>query len=575
MGKIVGNVLLLLFLLSAQGIYADVLLRILNVDHSPLAQAAAGSPFLVEVSVRDMQSIGQPPVVKGLDQFEVKTKGVHITTVNSKITAKYTFEVRIDMPGTYTIGPALFSDQNHQEHSNKVRVIVGNEQIDAKNNTTEDKPVLLRLVANKDRAIIGECVHCWLRFYYTDPAITLRQFIEHDSKDICRKKVKGPHTGTQQLDGVDYNYIEWEWDIFPQKAGRCTIPAYGADYEQETEERDDFWGGLGRFLGSNIVTKRVYSNALSLDVDALPASTTPVQAVGNFSAMTLLAKPAVAKQQEGIVVAVEIIGDGDPDTIAFSTLQNLPEALRFYESNTTIIEPTKEGELPKKRYEFIVQGLKVGTWEIPSQALYYFDTKQRAFNTLHTMPLSITIMPSTKKVVTIQDNDDNHNDTKALRDDIAPLHKEWSYIAVPEWRLPWWFFLTLVVLPTLFLGYGSMSSMFVHNRQDAYRTHRAHHAFSTAKKRLEIMKASYNSQELYTLFIELFADRWQMPISTLSAGEIRQQLHAKGLHDTQLQEWDIFFACIAERAFGAKKGQEDTYLFDKAKQWIEQLEQFL
>src|SRR5262245_25157582 len=134
MGKIVGNGCFFILLFSVALLNANISLRVLDTDRSPLVQAGVGRPFLIEVSLQDVRTIGQPPVVKGLDQFVVRNSGVRITTMNSKVTAKYTFEVAIDKPGTYTIGPAMVTDKNQQESSQTVRLIVGNEQIESKKN---------------------------------------------------------------------------------------------------------------------------------------------------------------------------------------------------------------------------------------------------------------------------------------------------------------------------------------------------------------------------------------------------------------------------------------------------------
>ncbi len=577
MGKIVGRLLWLLVYCSS--ISAAISLRILDTDHSPLVQAAAGRPFLVEVAIHDLHTtmLGQSPQVEGLDNFVVKNTGVRISTINSKVTAKYTFEVRGDTPGTYTIGPATFTDNNKQEISNTVRMVVGTEHIESSGGSQQKKEtsVLLRLSVNKERVVVGERVHCWLRFYYADPTLSLQRFIEHDTKDIHRKKMVGPRGGKESLNGVAYEYVEWECDIFPQKTGRVTIPAYGADYEEEMEERDNFWGGLGRFLGNHSITKRVYSNAVSLEVDPLPTSDKPIQGVGHFTALSLSAKPAVAKQGEGIVVTLEITGDGDPDAIDITTLENIPSTLRFYSSNCGVVEPVKEGEMFKKRYEFIVQGLKTGNWEIPVQSFYYFDTKYRKLHTLKTAPLSITIMPSTKKTIKIEDRDDEVGEVAQQSQDIAPICKEWSTEGVPEWRLPWILFLLLFFIPFVWLLYALIARIRMYHAQASYQVRRSQKAFITAKKRLEIAKRHTNARDLYTLFIELFADRWHISSASISADEITQQLQKRGLNDEQCALWNDFFSRIAERAFGVQRGNDDNYLFEKAEQWIEQLERFL
>ncbi len=574
MGKIVGNAFILFFMLFSPAVFAHIALQVFDENRAPLVQAGVGRSFLIEVSVSNINHIGRAPEITGLDQFVVKSSGTGITIINGKTTAKYTFQVRIDSPGSYTIGPAHFSDGKNQMSSNEVRVVVGKEQIEQhqKGARKQDAPVLLRLSADKEQAVVGERIQCKLRFYYTDPTLSLRQFIEQDAKDLRRKKARGPYSGAERLNEVDYNYVEWDWEVFPQKPGKCIIPAYGADYERETE-RDDFWGGLGKFLGNQVETKRVYSNAISLTVDPLPDSNKSMQAIGDFSAITISASPTVAKKGEGIVVAVEIIGDGDPDSIIFPGLSGVPDSLRHYESKQTVIEPTQKGQQTKKRFEYIVQGLKTGTSEIPAQSFYYFDTKSRTFNTLKTLPLSITIMPGDKKAAQVTIDEPTDSDSKQI-DSIALQKGPW-YPASTGSSLPWWLFVFIVLMPVALFLYQLISHSLVKSRRGSYQMRRAKKAFLIAHKRLATIKKSHKPQELYKLFIELFADKWQQPIAAISAQTISARLEQAGIDNKQLAAWEHFFSCIAERAFGAKKMENDKGLFEKAEQWLKRLEKLL
>jgi hypothetical protein len=569
MGKMVGNLFLLLFcVLFHDVLYADISLRILNRDRLPLKETAAGDPFLVEVAISNVSTTAQRPEIIGSDQFIVRNLGISFSGTNI---AKYRYEVRIDTPGSYTIGPAKYNEQ----YSNTERIIVGTKQVIESNNTKQQYPVLLRLTADKERVVVGEPVHCRLRFYMKDSSISFAQFIEPEGvKEMRRQEPKKLHKGMECLDGNDYPYLELEWDIFPQKVGNYVIPAYAADYDQEIE-RENLWGGVGRFILNYTERKRIYSNAVSLMVDPLPVTDKPMQAIGEFSAITMYAKPAVAKQGEGIVVTIDIIGNGDFDSIKFLDLQGMPEALRYYESKQSVIEPTKEGDAPRKRYEFIVQGLKAGSWEIPTQSLYYFDTKRRKYMTLQTAPLAITIMPNAKKTKPLKNQHEVNNNTTEEIDTIAPLHKELALYPVDEFKIPWWLFFGLVLLPLLFSCYQFGSYIFLKKQQESYPLKRAKKAFSVATKQLEIIKKENNVQELYRLFVTLFADRWQESVASISTSLIDQRLKNVGIEGEELASWNAFFSRIAECAFGVRKSDDNKDLFEKAEQWIQRLEKLL
>ena len=551
-------------------------MHVLDIDGSPLAQAGAGHPFIIEVSMVDVAHGGQPPVVKGIEAFHVKNAGMRITTVNGKTTSKYMYELRIDVPGSYSIGPAELVYNKQKLLSNAIRVTVGKEQREQQKTAHGKKkhaPILLRLSTDKERAVVGQRIICTLRFYLSDPNISLRQMIEQDSPELPRKHVRGPQQGTEILDGMEYGYVQWDWDVYPQNAGSHIIPAYGADYDRAIE-RDDFWGGLGRFFGDRVETKRVYSNAVSLEIDPLPLPNKELQGIGTFTALNVTAKSTVAKQSEGIVVTVEVLGDGDPDTILFSELKGIPDALKYYESTQTEIEEPNKKNYIGKRFEFIMQGLQTGSWEIPSQSFYYYDVKQKAFKTLQSAPLSITVMPGVKQNTGIAPTKTMHKEEHEPT--IMEIHDGPWYPVRPSRIVPWWLFLLFLFLPISFVVYQKTVRLSRRRARGNYRAKRAHQAFGYARKQVKRCKKDTDAQHVYQIFIELFADRWQISMAAVSASYIEKRLRDVGMSDKLCVEWNTFFSAIAERAFGAKKiKKQDTILLDKAEQWIDVLETFL
>ena len=70
-----------------------------------------------------------------------------------------------------------------------------------------------------------------------------------------------------------------------------------------------------------------------------------VHAVGSFERISADIKPSIAKEGEGMVLTIEIEGVGNLQAIATPKL-SMPDALKYYDSNSTIIPPRYTDELP-------------------------------------------------------------------------------------------------------------------------------------------------------------------------------------------------------------------------------------
>src|SRR5436190_9749937 len=182
--------------------------------------------------------------------------------------------------------------------------------------------------------------------------------------------------------------------MYPTKGGEFLIPAYSADYEIPLKD-NHLLGSFFMFMNNRTDRKRVYSNAVKITVDSLPHSNISAQAVGVFDNIHAQITPAVAKEGEGMVLSLEINGNGNMHAITTPVL-HMPSALKYYDSNTTIINDD-DNECVKKRFEFIVQGMETGDWEIPEQSFVYFDINKQDYVTLKTSSLSVSIQPSSHK----------------------------------------------------------------------------------------------------------------------------------------------------------------------------------
>ncbi len=572
MVKTIGNISAIVFLSMSVSLCAvDLSLRMVDSQGVPLTQAGAGQPFYVEVSVGDVNAFGVAPHIVGLDQFEVASSGTHINSINGRTTAKYKYEVRIDKPGVYTIGPAELHYNRDKYISNELKIVVGEQAVESgqRRKNSADQKIFLRLHASKKRVVVGEPIACSLRFYYNDDRIVLRQLIEQEMKQFSRKNARGPYAGSEKIDGVAYQYVEWQWDVYPKEAGKLTIPAYGADYERESQ-REDFWGGLGKFFGNRVEVKRVYSNAATVDVESLPESKEPIQGVGSFSAFTVQAHPAVAKQGEGIVVTVSIVGDGDPDQVQFTGLQDVPDALKCYESKQSVQEPTQAGQPYTKNYEYVVQGLKTGSWHIPAQTFYYYDVRKKKFVTLTSAPVILTIMPGMQQETVPLDND---TDVVIENDgDILPLAThDTEMMSLQERVIPWWIIYLLMIVPMIGMAVRAMMAWW-HAYSNNYSGQRlARQAYKTAHNKVMRAKKANDASLLYTIINQFFADKKSIAINNISLEMTVRVLQSKGFDEASCARWENFYTRIAERAFSATGTNNDTQLFYEAEQWLNQL----
>ena len=111
--------------------------------------------------------------------------------------------------------------------------------------------------------------------------------------------------------------------------------------------------------------------------------------------------------------------------------------------------------------------------------------------------------------------------------------------------------------------------------QQSYNLYRSQKAFEYAKERLLKYRKGNKAARIYSVFVELFADKWHQSIATISQECVRKRLEAIGIKKDVLAEWDIFFTSIAERAFGTVEVGKDQELFSQADTWIKKLEVLL
>ena len=573
-GLVQRNFIRMLLLLFALPLCAKIELATLDMQGQPLEQAGVGQPFILEVMVGDASGSLQAPTIEGIDQFHVKRTGLYMSSINGKSTTKFSYQIRIDEPGEYKIGPAKVTHRDNQMSSDTLNIMVRHEQkarINKKQRKTQPK-ALLRLLVDNDHVVIGQKVLCTLRFYYNDPVLELNGIVQPDFAGFRIKNSTEPQAGTAKINDVQYHYAEWQWEVYPTKEGQLIIPAFSADFSRA--KHDHFFGGFSVLLSPRRDHKRVYSNAVKLHVDPLPAYDGPVHAIGSFERMRASIKPGVAKEGEGMVLTLEITGEGDLDEIPVPTLHGMPEELKYYDSNSSIVAPLYDGDLPKKQFEYIVQGRACGDWEIPKQLFTYFDVETRTYKILQSAPLAVTVVPGAASTVVQQpyfvaEQKASDGDKPQLQ----PLNTKAPWYPVKEHSpVPWVLFDILFAIPLLW-GLFPFMQRLAHARRNRDRWQKRQ-AFIQARKELKHARVEHNAKKIYAILVNLVASCNKQSSGTIgSSDSIQTQLRTAGFDDLVITMWETFLNRAMQAAFGGIASVEnDRAFFEAAEQWIDRLE---
>lgn len=577
MDKITGKLIKIFFLLvffMHVPLFSGATLHVLSKDNIALEQAGVGIPFVLEILVEDAGKTGQRPHVKGLDNFTMHNSGMTMTTANGKTSIKYTYELSSDQIGVFKLGPAELVLPTQVVKTNSAKITVGSREIkDKKAVKAQNNKVFFSLFSDKRRVVVGEKVICSLRFYFLDDSISLRSIQEPRFVGFKGHFKKDATEGTQTINGTTYNYIEWQWQVYPARVGHLMIPACRADYV-DNSGANNFNMSFASFFAFSGQHKSGYSNALTIEVDALPEEKKDVDAIGEFSHFSAFAKPAVAKEAEGIVFALELTGDGNFEDIDIVELAGVPETFKYYDAQKKVTPG-------KKQFDFIMQGMQVGDWQVPSQSFTYFDTKSRTYKTLKTSPVHITITPGNSVKVSDKDLNtfvDGEQEVIVKKDqDIHPIITQGAWYFIKEREISMWWFLLLTVLPLIVCVFFGIKYYVSKKVKHASPEKRQKNAFKKARTAVIDAQQQQNCAKLYQIFIELFLDRIDPQGAEVSQGFIESTMQDAGIVREKLDTWNRFFNRISEYMFFDKEpmSTEQEGTFKQALSWIDFLEKSL
>lgn len=574
----------LIMVLCGVATYAQPTMRlhITNEEGIPLKQVAEGQPFVFEVSIDGVRTNVQPKI-NGIEKFSVEKQSMRMSMINGVSTVVHRYTMSIDQRGTYRLGPVEVVTDTGSARSSAITVMVGQEAVEdatavaAIRRKERARKAFLQVSTDKNRVVVGEKFHLFVRFMFQEHDIALQQIQVPEFTSLIELSKSGPKSGKQVVDGVTYDYLEWEWELLARQEGKKKIPVFNAEFVQQMD--DDGFGSFHRMFRGLVDRKRVNSAPIFVTVDPLPPFDHEVKAVGSFSQLRASAESSVAREGEGVVYSLELTGEGNMQELDIVPLVDIPAGFKAY--------PSKSYQVPhepsKRRFEFILQAVACGDWKIPAQTLYYFDTVSRSYQQVQSEPVSVAVIatPGSNKN-TISPSHEEHNMPKALsestqQDDVLmPLSEE--CVATPAaWQLPWWLFLIGMFVPL-------MAACWVHVPRKAPEllvrlvpAWGKKQQWRRLRKQLIRARTQGNLALVQEIFVTIFATQCSIAREEVIEEIMLEKLKRDHFTHDECQRWQTFWGSVNAALFSSTKQKEvdQSEIFEEASWWLNMCERAL
>ncbi len=566
------------------------------IDESPLTQLGKGEPFYLDVTA-DAIDAHKKPVINGIEKFRTEAGHYVVFNNNGDVSVKQRSKIYIDQPGSYTLGPATSSDATGATvQSNTVTITVSAEPTAAVQRQAASAPAahqnrqqqqtrqttpkaLLRLTTDKKEIFIGETVTLALKFYGQHGLVQLGDTVQPpDLKAFNASAPHGPDASFAVMDNTEYEVLAWEWELQPRKTGTLTIPPTVAEYL----EQENVFPGFGAF-GFPFMSRRyqVKSNQCDLVVKPLPPYNgpgAPVTLIGNFIESHASVNVTAAQQHEGIVLTICLEGVGNTATCRAPVLQEIPAALRWYDSKHYQQKTAGAHGKPVTCFEYILQGIEPGNYTIPEQKIPFFNPAKQQYAMLTTKPIQLSIRAnggSTAAGKQVQENDTQQSHVIPNSTDLLPLAAGMHNLATQSSRRPMdpLLLCLLGLIPVLLVLTPSILRLVRTRMPYVYY----YSAFNRARTAIKKHAQGKSSKTLPEIFVDLLATRWRVPSSHITQEYIEQQFVKLGMQADTIRAWQDFYSAMLEQAFytHTKAGHASTDLYEQASTWIDRLEKYL
>lgn len=463
----------------------------------------------------------------------------------------YTYTLIPKKEGTFEVGSALIRSQGKQltTQAFKIKVLPPNtpsQGTGGSSNQTNgtgqisSNSIFYRTIVNKTKVYEQEAIAVTFKLYI-DPNIGVQQLEDLKMPEFNGFISQTVEDGNEaQLVLENYNGRNYRTAViqrmilFPQRNGRLQLPAgmiqVALALPPEPDE-DPF------FARPIIVSRKIYSQPVNIDVTPLPAEDKPDSfngAVGQFSMKVNLSsqKP---KTNESMTVTVDITGEGNLKLLSSPELK-FPDTFEVYDPKVeNKIEVTPGGVRGSRTIEYYAVPRQTGEYTLPEFEFSFFDPVSKSYKTLKSRSVSLSVSKG-KDGVSMVSSTANKEDIKLLSQDISYLKKETGVKRLVGYDFTFGLFhwllyaIGILIAAIVFVPLKRMTRL--QSNETALKHRRANNVakrrFREANTfRLAGDKESFNTALLRALW-GFLGDKFKMSLSELNRSNIEIVLSRKG-----------------------------------------------
>lgn len=389
----------------------------------------------------------------------------------------------------------------------------------------------------------------------------------------------------EHVNGKNYGTVVWrQYVLFPQKAGKLTIPAI--DYETEIvvqEASDDIFEA---FFGGGSVSRRVKKTvkapAVEIQVDPLPAKPANFSgAVGRGFTLTGKLTPEQVDANDATQLTLTLKGTGNMKLISAPNVQ-WPKDFESYDAkvneNTKLTTSGLSGTIT---YEYQAVPHHAGKYEIPGVEFCYFDTDSRQYKTIKTEAFNLGVAPglggSRSTQVKQEEVQDLGNDIRYIK--TAPIRFResgsslWggSVMLYSYLGICFVFFILLLILRRI-----TKANANVVQRRGRKAGKAASKRLKSASKLMKAGDAGAFYDEVMRALWGYVADKLNLPVADLTKDNVSEKLQSKGVNEASTEKFlSVLGECEFARFAPGDPASNMEHLFSSATEVIDELDGML
>ena len=541
------------------------------------AQVIAGKPFQLSYSVNQRAKDLRAPEFTDFEYIAgpYTSQSSSTSFVNGKRTSSftltYTYTLKAEKEGTYTIPPATIKVDGDQYTSNGVRITVlppdnvdgansgastnaaGSSQPRETSNVSAEN-IFMRTLVSKTKVHEQEAILLTYKLYFA--GVDVAQFTNNtrlpEFKGFLKQdlEIGEIQTELEHYNGRNYQTaVLYRALLFPQRSGDIKIDAAHFEAVLRVQNRAQVRSIFDDFFNSyTTALKPLEAAGVTIHVEPLPAGK-PSGFSGGVGQYAISSKISSTELQanEAVTLTVTIQGAGNMKLLKTPNV-DWPEGFEVYDPKVTNnFKNTTAGMSGTKVVEYLAIPRAGGSYTIPPIVFAYYDTKEDAYRTLYTPEYTLNIARSTNEESTgaVVNNFVNKEDIQQLGTDIRYIYTGAAPAALKQpvlqfGTLLFWlcYVLPLSLAGVLFVVFRKK----IKENADITRM-RYKKANKVAQRRLKVAERLLRENQKEAFYEEIeraawtyLSDRLSIPTAQLNKENIAQILRDKAVNDELINE---------------------------------------